>query len=188
MSKPSAVKTRILQVASRLFYKQGYALTGVNQLIEEAAIAKASFYKYFPAKSDLLYAYVLEKDKAWFAALEEKLSLQKTAKDKILGIFDFRLERQDEQDYGGCAFVKLSAEISADDQAVSELIRQHKVRLQNRIVELLGQHEVATGGSVHKEVLGQTIYFLMEGATVDVRIKKKRDSLVQAKKIVGTLF
>jgi len=157
MPKSSAVKTRILQVASRLFYRQGYALTGVNQLIEEAAIAKASFYKYFPAKSDLLYAYVVEKDKAWFEALEEQLAFAKTAKDKVLAIFDFRLARQDEQDYGGCAFVKLSAELATEDQAVSDLIRQHKMKLQKCIVDLLEKYELATGLPIDKESLGHAI-------------------------------
>lgn len=188
MHKPSAVRTRILQVASRLFYKQGYAQTGINQLIDEAAIAKASFYKYFPAKTDLLYAYVVEKDKAWFAALDEQLAPLKTPKEKVLGIFDFRLARQDEQDYGGCAFVKLSAELVAEDQAVAELIRQHKMKLQACIVDLLMQHEKATPSALNVKQLGQTIYFLMEGATVDVRIKKKREGLVQAKKIASQLF
>ncbi|MHC5721945.1 MAG: TetR/AcrR family transcriptional regulator, partial [Nostoc sp.] len=36
--------TKILQTASRLFYEQGYHVTGINQVIAEAGVSKASFY------------------------------------------------------------------------------------------------------------------------------------------------
>ena len=41
--RESTVKDRILDTASRLFYDQGYHVTGINQIIEEAEIARASF-------------------------------------------------------------------------------------------------------------------------------------------------
>jgi AcrR family transcriptional regulator len=54
--KGRGVRRRILDAATRLFYRQGIKHTGVNQIIEEAAVAKASFYQYFPSKDDLIIA------------------------------------------------------------------------------------------------------------------------------------
>ena len=54
--KGTGVKRRILDAATRLFYRQGIKNTGVNQIIDEAAVAKASFYQYFPSKDDLIIA------------------------------------------------------------------------------------------------------------------------------------
>lgn len=36
MAKKSAVRARMLELASHLSYEQGYNLTGINQLIKEA--------------------------------------------------------------------------------------------------------------------------------------------------------
>jgi len=50
---PPGAKERILQTAVRLFRRQGYPATGINQIIDESRTAKASFYQYFPSKDDL---------------------------------------------------------------------------------------------------------------------------------------
>ena len=56
--KKRPVPERILETADRLFKRQGYGETGLNQLIEESQTAKASFYQYFPSKESLAEAYL----------------------------------------------------------------------------------------------------------------------------------
>ncbi|WP_375417605.1 helix-turn-helix domain-containing protein [uncultured Hymenobacter sp.] len=48
----------MLDTAARLFYQQGYPLTGINQLIAAAGVAKASLYQHFRTKDDILHAYL----------------------------------------------------------------------------------------------------------------------------------
>jgi TetR/AcrR family transcriptional repressor of lmrAB and yxaGH operons len=50
------VRKRILFTATRLFYRQGIKNTGINQIIAESNVAKASFYQYFPSKDKLILA------------------------------------------------------------------------------------------------------------------------------------
>ncbi len=66
MAKTQAVRDRIMEAASRLFYRQGYTLTGINQIIAEAGIAIGSLYNHFPSKTALLIAYLQEEDRLWF--------------------------------------------------------------------------------------------------------------------------
>jgi AcrR family transcriptional regulator len=54
--KDRNVRERILDVATRLFYNQGTKHTGINQIIAESRVAKASFYQYFPSKEYLIIA------------------------------------------------------------------------------------------------------------------------------------
>lgn len=54
---PSA-RDRILAVAGRLFYRDGYRAVGVDRVIAEAEVAKATFYKHFPSKDDLIVAWI----------------------------------------------------------------------------------------------------------------------------------
>ncbi len=63
MSDGGSVRERILQTAMKLFYSQGIKSTGINQIIEESKVAKASFYNHFPSKRDLIKECVIEYDK-----------------------------------------------------------------------------------------------------------------------------
>jgi len=46
MASNSNPKDRILETASRLFYTQGFNATGINQILDEANVAKASLYQH----------------------------------------------------------------------------------------------------------------------------------------------
>jgi TetR/AcrR family transcriptional repressor of nem operon len=46
-------KERILNVASRLFKKNGYSATGIDQIMEEAGLTAGAFYAHFKSKKDL---------------------------------------------------------------------------------------------------------------------------------------
>jgi AcrR family transcriptional regulator len=56
--KPVPPRDRIIDVAGPLFYRDGYRAVGVDRVIAEAGVAKATFYKHFPAKDDLIVAWV----------------------------------------------------------------------------------------------------------------------------------
>ena len=53
-----SARDRILSVAGRLFYRDGYRAIGVDRVIAEAGVAKATFYKHFPSKDDLIVAWI----------------------------------------------------------------------------------------------------------------------------------
>jgi AcrR family transcriptional regulator len=57
--KPPSARDRILTVAGRLFYREGYRAIGIDRVIAEADVAKATFYKHFPSKDDLIVAWIL---------------------------------------------------------------------------------------------------------------------------------
>ena len=56
--KPLSARDRILSVAGPLFYREGYRATGIDRVIAEADVAKATFYKHFPSKDDLITAWI----------------------------------------------------------------------------------------------------------------------------------
>jgi AcrR family transcriptional regulator len=54
--KKQRTRTTIVDVATRLFAEQGYDETTLVQIADEADIAPSTFFNYFPAKSDILFA------------------------------------------------------------------------------------------------------------------------------------
>ena len=51
-------RERILETAFRLFYARGLRAVGVDLIIAQADVAKATFYKHFRSKDDLVLAYL----------------------------------------------------------------------------------------------------------------------------------
>ena len=56
--EPLTPRERILAVAGRLFYRDGYRAIGVDRVIAEAGVAKATFYRHFASKDDLIVAWI----------------------------------------------------------------------------------------------------------------------------------
>lgn len=185
--KNSDVKTKVLNTAAQLFYKQGYNATGINQIIDESSIAKASLYNHFKSKTELLYAYLETLNTRWFEQLNDYLEKFTAPEDKILAIFDFRIQRQVSQEFGGCPFIKASAEVPVDDTRAFEIINRHKMNLRALILKLV-QRIPQEQSILNHEQLTDTIYLLMEGATVTVNFQKNPQMLQKAKAVVERLL
>ena len=54
MKKGEKRKSELLQIAYRLFVSKGYENTSVDEIIEEAKIAKGTYYYYFESKEQML--------------------------------------------------------------------------------------------------------------------------------------
>lgn len=62
--RPLSARDRILSVAGPLFYREGYRAIGIDRVIAEADVAKATFYKHFPSKDDLIVAWIARAEEA----------------------------------------------------------------------------------------------------------------------------
>jgi len=181
-----AVTDKILDTAERLFYSQGYSNTGINQVIEESAIAKGSLYKHFESKTDLLVAYLHRLHERWFERFETELHKVTDSKRRLLFIFDHHMDRQQLRKYGGCPFVKANDEAGMSDPRVLAEIQHFKTRIKTRIKQLVAE-------SGHKKMLSdtdltETIFLLAEGSLVAASIFKQAADLQSAKKIIRKLI
>lgn len=180
------VTDKILDTAERLFFKQGYNITGINQVIEEADIAKASLYKHFESKVDLLVAYLQRFHERWFNRLEAEVNQIADPKQKILALFEHHRQRQIQGEYGGCRFVKANDEAGMSDERVLAEIQRAKHHLKAFIAQL-----VANSG--HKklltdEELTELVFMMVEGGIVAASIFKQADDLQTARAIVQKLI
>lgn len=185
--KESAARRRILDVASRLFYEQGYHATGINQIIDEADIARGSLYNHFPSKRHLLAAYITNAEDTWFSKLEDYLGKVPGPKAKLLAIFDFRIERQIATGYGGCQFTKLGAEMPKDDLSAFEMVSRQKIRLRAYIGNLLEPVSIRPS-ALTREMLGENIFLILEGATMTASLYKDVEVLRRARAVADILI
>lgn len=182
----NSVKDKIVSVAGRLFYEQGYNNTGINQVIDEAGVAKASLYNHFNSKTDLLIAYLNSFGDNWFAGADKLLSTINDPKQKLLALFDYRINNQRKANYGGCAFIKISAEVEPDETEIFKLVRGFKQRMQEYIHALVikaNESKILTD-----DMLTDTVYLLMEGGLSAAAIFKNTKDLEKGKKILKQLL
>jgi TetR/AcrR family transcriptional repressor of lmrAB and yxaGH operons len=59
MGRTQNARDKVIETAERLFRGQGYAATGLTQILTESGAPKGSFYHYFPGGKEELAAEVL---------------------------------------------------------------------------------------------------------------------------------
>lgn len=155
-------RSRIVDTASRLFYTQGYNSTGINQVIREAGVAKASLYQHFPSKEDLLAEYLKVTSVSTNEVLQSVTEKYATPREKILGLFDFLLKLTKQTEFQGCNFLNVAAEIPKDNQKVRALIKKQKNFIRKMFADLLKP--------LGKEDLADELYILFDAALVSSKV------------------
>ena len=108
---PLPARDRILDTAFRLFYARGIRAVGVDLIIAESGVAKATFYKHFPAKDDLVVAYLDRVDGIWSGQLHAAAEAAgPDPADQLVGLFDALGSACRRDGYRGCAFINAAAE------------------------------------------------------------------------------
>ena len=187
MKSTSDVRERILTTAGRLFHQQGYNLTGINQIIAEADIARASLYQHFASKDELLLEYLRRTDEAWFAALADFSQACQSPQEKLLALFDFRVARQQALGFTGCNFVKINAEVGRANAPVVALAAAHKERLRHLIHELVQQAQPQADAAAQADT-ADTIFLLLEGGGLTSTMHQATWGLARARALAAQLL
>ena len=151
------VSDHILQIASDLFSAEGLYEVGINRIIAEAGVAKATFYKYFPTRDDLVLAYVDELGLGWAAALREGAGGATHPADQLLGMFDALSRDGHPGDHRGAALLRAAAEIRPGT-AGHLRIAVHNARVLDWITRLARQT-----GAADPYALARTLALILEG-------------------------
>ncbi|WP_264551209.1 TetR/AcrR family transcriptional regulator [Flavobacterium sp. N2038] len=188
MNQKKSVKERILDTSSRLFYHQGFNSTGINQIIAEADIAIGSLYKHYQSKNDLLYHYLEQQEIEYFENLNDYLKEEKQPLKKLLKLVDYRTKLQTEASYSGCHFIKINAEIGRTDAKIEQFIVAHKQRQSDYIDEIVAEISAEQKLSIERNILGNMIFLMIEGAVVSASIHGNSKDLNEVKKAIAQLF
>jgi AcrR family transcriptional regulator len=110
---------RILDTAYELFSRRGIRAVGVDELIERAGVAKATFYRHFPSKDDVVIAFLERREERWTREWIEKEARKRgsTPEECLLAIFDLFDEWFHRQDFEGCSFVNVLLEMGSQHPA-----------------------------------------------------------------------
>ena len=161
-------REEILSVASRLFYRQGFAATGIKQIIDEADVAKGTFYTHFASKEELGLAWLRARHAEWNGRLAKALAPLSSPDAKLLGFFDFLESWFHHAEFRGCAFVNTVIEAPDSTCAMRLLARDHKLGLLHQMENLAIQHFTSLPEEAAR-AKGRHFYLLFEGALVEAQ-------------------
>ncbi|GAB2513540.1 putative transcriptional regulator [Corynebacterium atrinae] len=102
-NRPSP-RQRLLDSATNLFSTEGIRVIGIDRILREADVAKASLYSLFGSKDALVIAYLEALDEQSRQAWEDRTRNMADAEDKILAFFDMAIAEEPAKDFRGSHF------------------------------------------------------------------------------------
>ena len=158
-------RTRVLECAYRLFYRHGLRATGIDRIIAESGVAKASFYRHFPTKQALVEAYLDLRHARWMGWLESRLATAPDARAWLAALPDALDDWFRAPGFRGCAFINGHAEAGSEAPAMTVT---HKRELAARIARACAEAGLAPSDEVAADLLlaieGAIVRAQMEGA------------------------
>ncbi|MFI7587047.1 TetR/AcrR family transcriptional regulator [Spongisporangium articulatum] len=134
--RPSEARQRLLGTASRLFYLEGIHSVGVDRIIVEAQVTRATFYRHFPGKEDLVLAYLGEADRAIRGQVETAAATT-SGVDAVRAVAESIADGIRFSGFRGCAFLNAVAEYPDAAHPVHQLVLAHRQWFLDTVRDLL---------------------------------------------------
>jgi AcrR family transcriptional regulator len=152
-SQKTDPRTRILEVADQLFYKEGVRATGTEKIMSIAEVAKATFYRHFESKDALVLAYLENRDRA----LWHYLSHPTPPKNLREALTKFE-QMANWPEIIGCPFLRIASEYPDTAHPFHRLAIEH----QNKIVDYLT--DLLKPFAIDKRAAAAAILSVIDGA------------------------
>lgn len=156
----TAVRDKLVTTAAGLFYDNGVRAIGVDEVVRRAGMAKASLYRWFPAKEDLVLAVLRQRDVDFWARWDRTSARCAGARAELHAQLAWIQDVATREGYRGCVFVNTAAEFSGEQ---SERIRQHCAEHERELARRL-RALTARLGVPDKDRLADQLHIAIVGA------------------------
>jgi AcrR family transcriptional regulator len=162
-SAPLAARDRILASAYELFAHKGIRAVGIDEVIKRAEVAKATLYRHFASKDELVLAFLQRREQLWTKEWVEAEARRRgsTPEEQLLAIFDLFDEWFHREDFEGCSFIKVLLETNDRTTPVGRASTEHLANVRSFIRELATE-----AGLRDPEQFAHSWHMLMTGSIV----------------------
>ena len=176
MAQPRAgARARVLDTAYELFANDGIRAVGIDRIIAEANIAKATLYRHFASKEELVLAFLDLREQRWTHEwlCGETERRAATPRERLLVTFDVLHEWFQRPDFEGCSFINTLLEISDKDNAIHRAAVEHLAAIGVILEGYAGE-----AGAMDRRAMAAQSQILMMGAIVSA----ERGDLIAARR------
>ncbi|MGR6914277.1 TetR/AcrR family transcriptional regulator [[Actinomadura] parvosata] len=137
--RPPEARSRLLDTATRLFYGEGIRAVGVDRIVVEAQVTRATLYRHFAGKEDLVLAYLSGVDRAMRSPAEKAIAAGLPAADTVLALSKGIAQAIQSPGFRGCAFLNAAAEYPDPESPARKAVLAHREWFLETITGLLAE-------------------------------------------------
>ncbi|WP_181808260.1 TetR/AcrR family transcriptional regulator, partial [Streptomyces shenzhenensis] len=133
----TVAREQALDAAERLFYGRGVQSVGMDDIRGASGVSLKRLYQLFPAKEQLVEAYLERRDVRWRQRLAEHVRRHEDPRERLLAVFDWLEGWFGEADFRGCAWINAYGELGATSPRVVAQVRGHKRAFRDYLAQLV---------------------------------------------------
>lgn len=171
-------RERILVVADRLFYAEGVRATGTEKIMSLAEVAKATFYRHFKSKNDLVLAYLENRDRA----LWDYLSHPTPSKDLHEALTKFK-QYANQPEGIGCTFLRIASEFPDTAHPFHRLAIEHQDKILDYLTDLLKPLAIdrrAAAAAILSVIDGGLTTRMLYGTSKEIQILSPAEAVLRS--------
>jgi AcrR family transcriptional regulator len=185
VSQRSSARDRIMETASTLFYAEGIHAVGVDRVVSESGVAKATLYQHFRSKEELVAACLRQRSADWRRHLAEPILLRPgSPAARVAKVFDALSRSVAMPEFRGCPFINAAAEYPGEYGPVAEVIQSHRAEVRELFAELVA----ALGCTSRRNELVDQLVLLYDGTMISAQLDPKSKPHRSAKAAVARLL
>ncbi|KAB2344710.1 TetR/AcrR family transcriptional regulator [Actinomadura rudentiformis] len=151
-------RDRILRTATDLFYMYGIRGVGVDRIIAESGVAKATLYAHFKSKDELVLAFLRQADEKWRRMLREAAAAAgDDPREQLIAMFDAIAPSGESGQFRGCVFINSASE-SLPGTPVHLAAAAHKKSVREWATQL-----ATAAGATDPALLARQLTVLLDG-------------------------
>lgn len=155
----SEARKRLLGTATRIFYTEGIHSVGIDRLTAEAQVTRATLYRHFSGKEDLILAYLELADQGIRGQVAAAQADVDSAVDRLRAVARSIAEGIRSPGFRGCAFLNAVAEYPDPAHPVHQAVLAHRQWFLGTVTDLFSQT-----GAASADVAGRHFVMLRDGA------------------------
>ncbi|KXI28816.1 TetR/AcrR family transcriptional regulator [Paraglaciecola hydrolytica] len=164
-------KQVLIDTAYRLFNQHGYHATGIDRILADSGVSKATLYKHFKSKEELILEVLQQRHEQLYAMLERAMQENKSS-HPALALFDALNNWFQSEHFYGCNFIKAGGEYPQIQDPIHSFSAWHK----NSVSQLLSRYLPE-----NQQYLSNAFCLLADGAIIAAQIRGQKDAAKQAK-------
>ncbi|MCP1387488.1 TetR/AcrR family transcriptional regulator [Corynebacterium sp. TA-R-1] len=141
-NRPSP-RQRLLDAATKLFNEEGIRVIGIDRILREADVAKASLYSLLGSKDNLVVAYLERMDEEFRQRWDERARASSDVDSKILAFFDMAIEEEPDKNFRGSPFFNAATEYprpeTDSERRIVETSLNHRRWMHQTMTSLLSE-------------------------------------------------
>ena len=172
---------RLLDTASTLFAREGIRSIGIDRILSEAGVAKATLYQAFGSKEALIVAYLERRDAADRQAYRAHTAKLHPGVDHVLASFDLAEKAALVGNYVGCIYANALNEFPDPELPIAAAVRHHRAWVREQWLNAIG----ARGSG---ESLADQIQILYDGCLLGAKVSRTVAPIVLARDMARDLI